>query len=53
MIFSLKTIKDLLRSTRPTLAIALHKSGFRPSGTSRIKVGERRNRETLQRRGRI
>jgi hypothetical protein len=52
MVFFLRSIAALLRSKRPTLGIALRKSGFRPAGTSRINVRERRNREALLRRGR-
>ncbi len=52
MAFFLKAITALLRSKRPTLAVALRKSGFKPSATPRIKVCERRNRETLQRHSR-
>lgn len=49
MAISLARIINMFRRRKPTLAEALAKSGFRPANTSRIAVGERRNREPLLR----
>jgi len=51
MVISLKSIIALFRPARPTFAEALRRSGFKPAVVRRIKISERRKRETLQRRG--
>lgn len=50
MVISLKWIEALFRPARTTFAEALRKSGFKSAAVGRVKISERRGRETLQRR---
>lgn len=52
VVISVKDLAALLGAAKePTLGDVLKSSGFKPYKGGRIVVGERRNRETLKRRG--